>query len=187
MSGMRSKSTKNLWQVRPARADQIARLVTDLGSEDGRVRHQSRLALVEIGAPAVRPLIAALADPQENVRWEAAKALGEIGDPSAASALVNALEDKSFGVRWLAAEGLIALKQYALAPLLLALTKRSSSVWLRRGAHHVLHDLSMRGFRNQVAPVLEALEDVEPLTEVPLAAWTTLERLAGTHRYRGRA
>ena len=183
----RSKLVKEPKQVRLVPTDQLARLMADLGSDDGQVSQKARLSLVEIGTPAVRSLIEALADPSDNVRWGAAKALGEIGDPSAASALVNALEDKSSGIRWLAAEGLIALRQYALPPLLHALTERSSSVWLRRGTHHVLSDLALRGFHDQVAPVIEALEDVEPVVGVPPAAWLALEQLPSRRRRRMRS
>ena len=48
------------------------------------------------------------------MRWEAAKALGKIGDPKAALALVGALEDPRSGIRWLAAEGLMAIGREAL-------------------------------------------------------------------------
>jgi HEAT repeat protein len=42
---------------------------------DGVVRREARLALVFIGKPAVDPLIPLLQDPDDDVRWEAAKAL----------------------------------------------------------------------------------------------------------------
>jgi HEAT repeat protein len=111
-------------------------------------RQQARIALVDIGAPAVPYLIQALEDPEseECARWEAAKALSDIGDPAAAPALINALgQDERFGIRWLAAEGLIALERQGLTPLLEALIQRSDSAWLREGAHHVLRTLAGKG------------------------------------------
>jgi HEAT repeat protein len=113
------------------------------------------------------------------VRWEAAKALGQISDPTAAEALVRALEDEMFDVRWLAAEGLITLGRGALLPLLHALVERSDSEWLREGAHHVFHDL-VKGkpdLKDILQPVLATLDDVEPSLEVPFAAETALNKL----------
>ena len=50
----------------------IGALITDLGVKDGMVRERARQSLVAIGGPAVAPLIEALADRNENMRWEAA-------------------------------------------------------------------------------------------------------------------
>jgi HEAT repeat protein len=152
-------------------------LLAALGSYDGIVRQHARQALVAIGEPSVAPLIEALTDPSDDVRWEAAKALGQIGDPAAAPALVSVLEDENNGVRWLGAEGLIALGREGLVPLLQALEQRSDSVWLREGAHHVLHDLARGDLEDVLSPVLAALEDIEPTIEVPWAARAALDAL----------
>ncbi len=144
-------------------------------------RQRARLSLVDIGSPAVPYLVQALEDPDsvECVRWEAAKALSDIGDPQAAPALVDVLgRDEHFGIRWLAAEGLIALGRSGLGPLLNALIQRSNSAWLREGAHHVLRILAGRGLYAQVAPVLTALEDIEPAVQVPPAARAALDALS---------
>jgi len=159
----------------------MSALVTDLGSKDGLVRVRARLSLVAIGEQAVGPLVKALAHRNKWVRWEAAKALGQIGDLTAAEALVRALEDEVFDVRWLAAEGLITLGRGALLPLLHALVERSDSEWLREGAHHVFHDL-VKGrpeLWDVLQPVLAALEDVEPSLEAPIAAEDALNKLTG--------
>lgn len=159
----------------------INSLIADLDSEDGLVRVRARRSLVAIGGPAVRSLVKALASRKQWVRWEAAKAMGQIGDPAAAQALVWALEDDMFDVRWLAAEGLIAIGREALVPLLRALVERSDSEWLREGAHHVFHDLA-RGrsdLKGVLQLVLAALEDVEPSLEVPVAAETAVKKLRG--------
>jgi HEAT repeat protein len=50
-------------------------------------------ALVEIGTPAVAPLVAALKDSDTHVQWQAARALGQIGDARAIEPLIAALED----------------------------------------------------------------------------------------------
>ena len=156
----------------------IQALVADLDDRDGFHRQEARLELVQMGEPAVSALIAALQDPSEQMRWEAAKALSEIGDPDAVPALISALEDPSFGVRWLAAEGLIALRERGLAPLLEALIHHSDSTWLRQGVHHVLRTMATEyNLHGTLAPVLKALDDYEPELEAPAAAAKALKEL----------
>ncbi len=157
----------------------IRNLMTTLTSKDGLARKRAREELVEIGQPAVPHLLEALKDKRRDVRWEAAKALSEIGDPRAAVGLVAALSDNDSGIRWMAAEGLIAMEREGLAPLLEALIAHGESVWLREGARHVLNVLAKNEkLPNQVAPVLQALHGPAPSIEVPRAAKMALEVLA---------
>ena len=128
-----------------------------------------------LGHPAVGPLIPLLDDGHDHVRWEAAKSLGEIGDPAVAPALVKTLEDRDAGVRWLAAEGLIRMRRAGLPALFHALIERPDSVWLREGAHHVLHALAKHGLADRVSAVLAALEDIEPEAAIPAAARKALD------------
>jgi HEAT repeat protein len=158
--------------------DAIRDLITTLTGQDGSARKRAREQLVEIGPPAVASLLPLLSNKQTYVRWEAAKALSEIGDPSAAPALVKALEDDDSGIRWLAAEGLILAEQAGLPPLLEALLEQGESVRLRDGADHVLKVLA----RNEKLPgygerVLQALHDASPATEVARAAKLALETM----------
>jgi HEAT repeat protein len=155
----------------------IKLFVKELSSIDWLVRVKARRNLVEIGGPAVAPLTRALANRNKLMRWEAAKTLGQIGDPEAAQALVRALEDKIFDVRWLAAEGLTSIGKKALVPLLEALVERSDSPWMREGAHHVLHDIDKGGINEIIVPVLDALEGMEAHLEAPIAAEAALNKL----------
>lgn len=162
----------------PIRPDDIQTLIDELDNPDGLKRRRARISLVTIGYLAVPALIEVLSDEREHVRWEAGKALGEIGDPAAAPALVKLLEDDNQDVRGVASEGLIALDRGSIVPLLRALVKRFSSVWLRDGAHHVLHILKQRGHLSEPEEkVFNALEDVVPEVEVPWAAENALEAL----------
>jgi hypothetical protein len=160
----------------PGKAD-IGSLVAALASQDRATRQKAREALVGLGHPAVESLIALLDDRHDHVRWEAAKSLSDIGDPAAAPALVETLEDRDAGVRWLAAEGLIRMRKASLKPLFQALIARPDSQPLREGAHHVLHDLARQGLDDRVAPVLAALEDIEPSATVPAAARKALDAI----------
>ena len=155
----------------------IQSLIMGLSSSDDTVRVHSRESLVRTGNRAVPQLIEALKHPQHWVRWEAAKALGEIGDPKAAPALTEALEDDEFDVRWLAAIGLIGTNIKGLKPLLQALIKKGDSTLLREGAHHVIHDLAKGALRKYLLPLKVALEDIEPAVEVPQSAYKVLDIL----------
>ena len=146
-------------------------LVADLGSKDAVERRDARAALVQIRSAAVPSLLYALDAPQQHVRWEAAKALAEIADPSAAERLVVALGDKDSDVRWVAGEALIALGGDCVRPLLTTLTKSDLPDGVYQGAHHVLHDLVKRGdLASLLEPVLKAFDQPEPEIAVPLAA-----------------
>jgi HEAT repeat protein len=158
--------------------EEIAKWMAALSSKDGMERQHARLALVEIGKPAIPYLIEALKDKHQQVRWEAAKALGSIQDPTAAPALTEALMDECTEVRWLAAEGLIALREEAVVPLLHAMEKHFDSIWLRHGAHHVLHALERYDLLDEkTLQVLDALRSIQPAVTVPWAAHAALESL----------
>jgi HEAT repeat protein len=164
---------------RHADAATVSALIGDLGSKDGLVRVRARQALANIGGKAVAPLEEALTGKYDYKRWEAAKTLGQIGDPKATEALINALEDEMFDVRWLAAEGLIAIGWPALVTVLRKLTEKPDSLWLREGVYHILHGIDMGDLEEILLPVRNALEDVEAPLEVPVAAEAALKSLMG--------
>lgn len=69
----------------------IASLVTALGDFDARVRDAALAGVQSAGAPAIRPLTAALARPDTGA--SAAQALGGIGTPAAVAALDAVLKN----------------------------------------------------------------------------------------------
>jgi NTE family protein len=159
-------------------ANAIDALIEALNSEDEQARQNAYSALVQMGAAVVPALLAALAAPQEDRRWEAAMVLRDIADPRAAPSLVRALEDEAFPVRWTAAEGLIALGQDALLPLLRALAYLSSSQWLYEGARQVLEAFDRLNMLTlAVRQVLEAMDRPESGMIVPPAAQAALHEL----------
>jgi hypothetical protein len=162
--------------------DTIASLLDKLASTDGVERRAARENLEEIGRPATPGLIRALQSPNRYARWEAAKALGQIADRNAAPALVRSLKDEEAAVRWLAGAALINLGRAALVPLLRGLEGSSDSIGFRDGAHHVLHGLIREGVADEAAPVLEALENLEPRVEAPIAAYHVLQQLRRAKR-----
>ena len=159
--------------------EEIRALADALADGDGVTRHNAREQLERVGKPAVPYLVSTLRSPSEHARWEAAKALAEIADPSAAPALVHALCDQKAAVRWLAGNALIKLGHDALAPLLRGLEASSDSIWFRDGAHHVLRSLIRDGEADEAIPVIEALENLEPRIEAPIAAYHVLQGMNG--------
>jgi HEAT repeat protein len=155
----------------------VKALVAALKSQDGAIRITARRALQAIGEPAVPPLIAALTSTNNDVRWEAAKALGYLRAPQAAEALVAALRDGDTGVRWLAAEALGGLGRAGLEPLLTALVHQSDSPLLRSGAHHVLRSLADTVADVPVRPVIAALESGVQHAELVVRAHEALQAL----------
>ena len=159
-------------------ASNVNQLLATLAGTDAVERRAARDALADVGSPAVPGLLAALEDKRQHVRWEAAKTLTAIADPTAAESLVHALADEDPDVRWVAGEAMIALQGDAVKPLLNALIKSQDSEGLYASAHHVLRDLSQPGELGPLlAPVLKALDESEPEIAVPIAAQRTLENL----------
>ncbi len=170
--------------IQPNRLDnsphavRIRELITRLAAKDGMTRREARRELEEFGEEAGPQLAQALNNKDENVRWEAAKALTRIQDPGAAPALVKALMDERFEVQWLAAEALIALGRAAVAPILRELIDSYGSLYLRQGAHHVLHALDRRKLLEpRVQRVIDELRSLEPLEPFPTTARRALQSL----------
>ena len=157
----------------------IESLMEMLASKDGVIRQKAREALVALGKPAVSSLTQALLNSRlDQVRWEAAKALGEINDSSSIPPLVKALEDSNHDVAWLAAEALIPYKKTAWPPLLQTLIKsESDSVELRKGAHHVLVNQKEEGFNDLLTTLLKALESSAAPESSAVAANDILKKM----------
>jgi hypothetical protein len=158
----------------------VESLVGMLASKDGMVRQKARKSLVALGKPAVSSLAQALQTSElDQVRWEAAKALGAIGDTTSIPTLVRALEDSDGDVTWLAAEALRKFKKTAWPQLLEGLLKRNGndSVLLRRGAHHVLRNQKEDGFNDLLATLQNALESNSAPESTLVAASDILKRM----------
>jgi HEAT repeat protein len=177
--------------TQPSQAD-IDSLIRRLDCEEMPDCQKSRQSLVEIGSAAVPALVELLKSPKEFVRWEAAKALGQIGDKAAIPAMVNSLEDTDADVRWLAAVALIRMGTIVVVPLLQALVDQPESFWLYEGAHHVLTYLARRdrkanqhptrrkySLANVLEPVVVALESIQPSVEAPGQARMAMDAMKG--------
>jgi len=148
-----------------------------LRSDDPVIREKARNVLITAGSAAVVPLAQSLKDPADHVCWEAAKALGAIGDPAAASALVETLEHPNHDVRWVAAEALPALGRDGLKQVLMALLTKSGSSWVQKSAHHALAKLADHKSGYFLKPLLEKFDAFEPGVAIPPAALRALYKL----------
>ena len=139
--------------------DRVDRLIQELGSFGAGVQRNAIEALVEMGRPAVKPLIAALKDRYSQRRQGAAVALGEIGDPRAVEPLITiALGDEDEEVRWAAAGALGRIKDpRAVEPLIAAL--RDEDRRIREGAARTLGKIKDP---RAVKPLIVALRDEDP-------------------------
>ena len=155
--------------------DNVDALALVLSDRDGRKREETRAALVAIGEPIILVLTGLITNPNHHVRWEAAKALGEINHPDAAPALVVALGDSETDIRWLGGEGLLGLGHAAIEPLLRELAEHGCDVQLRQGAHHVVRELVRAGRHSYLAPLLDALDGPAAADTVPPTALNALE------------
>lgn len=102
----------------------------------------------------VEDLIIALRSRNADTRYEAAVALGKLGDPEAIDPLQEALSDPEPGVRWVAMEALGAIGEPAIDALISLLS--SPEVDTRWGAAIALGDI---GSTEAIGPLAAALED----------------------------
>ncbi len=154
----------------------ISSLIAELDNPNSVERRRARIELIQLQAAAVPALTGLLTDPRQRVRWESAKALEVIDDPSTAPAFIKALEDEDAGIRWLAAEALGRMGAIGLRLLLSKLISDTGSGWLREGAHHALHFYNGM-LSPQLEQLLRALEDKTNAESVPWAAGIALQSL----------
>ena len=153
----------------------VEALLKDLSSTNGEARSVARRRLLRYGSAVANSLISLLSSGQPQTRWEAAKALGQIRTGTAAEALALALADEHRDVRWVAADGLIAMGEDAIVPLLEELIDHADSVWVRSAASHVLSEMLPQ--HTILKPVVVALNGSAPMFEVPVAAFEVMRAL----------
>jgi len=149
-----------------------------LAEDAGLVRLQARKALVKRGDSVAPLLVQALKDPREQLRWEAAKALGSLDESLSVPALVSALSDPNPDVAWLVGEALKRRKKAAWEPLLrLLMEDRTDSVLLCQRAHHVFKGQKEEGLNDLLAGLVSALESSNAREAASVAAYALLERM----------
>ncbi len=151
--------------------------IRTLNSRDVLDRQRAREDLLKAGPPALKSLLQALHDPDDQVRWEAVRVLREMKDPSIVPELIRMLRDENFVVRWMASEALVDLGHYSLIPVLRELIVHPDLGWLHDAAHHVLRLQAYGKLKPILSPVLKAMDSVECTLEVPIAATVAIRKL----------
>ncbi|HDL18323.1 MAG TPA: HEAT repeat domain-containing protein [Bacteroidetes bacterium] len=183
---MKTEETKSKINIEK---ENIRSLFFDLGGENGLNRQEARKVFVSRGTDAVDYLAEAIIIANHNeklanfgvspghLKWEALKALVEIANPSSTPLFLDAMKDEDNSIRWLAAEGFSALQNDGLKYLLDALIKSPDSLFLRRGAHHVLSTFiqlrKIPGMRELLNELKNPVED----ERIPLSAKKVLEAI----------
>jgi len=154
-------------------------LINLLEDEDDAVRRKARKSLVIMGSKAVATLSFTLENSKiYKARWEAAKALGSIGDVRSIPTMIKALEDPESDVAWLAAKALKKMGKAAWPELFHVLVKRGpESVQLQHGAHYILRKQADGGFDDLLQILREALVSFSNPESISLAAYNILERM----------
>jgi hypothetical protein len=161
-----------------ANEEDVKNYLVDLESDDIEVRNLARRQLTNIGPEIIPDLIYQLKNDKQQCRWEAAKILGEIRDPAAADALVDALLDDSISVHWAVSEALIKYGRDAILPLLEGITRHFDSMRFRQGAYHILHVLErFHQLDPKTQEVLDSLRSIQPSVTAPWAAERAIEAL----------
>jgi HEAT repeat protein len=92
------------------------------------------------------------------------------------------MQDEVFEIRWIAAEGLIAIGNDSIKPLLIALTDEPKELFLREEAHHVIKYIISQNAKgpelNKILKSVErALDSTVPIIAAAGAAKDALEKL----------
>lgn len=154
--------------------DEARRMLTSR-SAVGRARAAYLLGLVR-DADSVALLLPLLSDPAADVRMVAARALGTIGDPSAASGILQALRTSHGHIglpAWVAAEALLAMGTEVGPALEFGLSSSDPAV------RNVCAVVAGHGTYFTVAPQLRILLATDSDADVRASAAVALGRVGG--------
>lgn len=133
-------------------------LLCALAEGHGELHRAASRALRDLGDTTTDTLIGALNHPDSHVRWHAARALGQIGNPRGIETLVEGLHDEHPAVRWATASVLASLDAQAIPAILRALIRRPMTEPFRQAVYHALHAMPSHHTRLYLQPLLEALQ-----------------------------
>ncbi|HJZ77531.1 MAG TPA: HEAT repeat domain-containing protein [Vicinamibacterales bacterium] len=155
--------------------DLTGALVDLLRHEDADLRIQAALALgtQEEQPAAIDALIAALDDPDVNVRFHAIEALGKLGSPSAVDRLASITESNDFFLAFPALDSLARIRDAAVAPRVVPLL-RDALV-----GDHAAEVLGEIGDEDAVVPLVAALDRADSSVTSVVDALVAI-----AHRYR---
>lgn len=169
-------------------------LIKALASSQHAVHIASSQAISDLNRLAEPALMAALHHPDAHVRWHAARALGQIGDPFAVDALADGLNDEKQEVRWASARVLANLDGPAIPAILKVLARSPINEPLRQAAFHALNSMTAsREIYDYLRPLLDVLHrqsaisliavEAPAIAQQMLADWKNVEwQGSGEHK-----
>ena len=171
------KNGTRKWQLRAIKAletlkdERSARplLVALIMNRDELHREACR-ALHNLGSLAKSAWVEALSHPDKQIRWEAARGLGQIGDIRAVGILAGGLLDESYSVRWATSDALAHLGTQAIPAILTTLSRYTLNEPSRNAVYHALHGNLSASTQEYIKPLLDALHGSAPDIEAPIIA-----------------
>ncbi|HKI84660.1 MAG TPA: HEAT repeat domain-containing protein [Candidatus Krumholzibacteria bacterium] len=161
----------------PENVPDVALLLEQLGAYDVAVRQNARKTLQSLGEEVLPQMVEMLPKADFVLRWEIIKALSEMRLVAAVPTLIEAMEDDEPDVRWVAAEGLAHLGRGGLRPLLRAIISNPDSIYLHRGAHHVLTKYKQKDLHEALARLRDALSPLAVEEDAVVLAEEALKTL----------
>jgi len=132
----------------------VTELINSLKSDDVKQEKQAARELVDIGKPAVKPLLILLKGNKWKIKWYASEILGKIGDKEAVPELIVTMGDENSGVRSKSMLALVEIDEPSVDPLINALSNENWQI--RRQAAEALGLICAQ---KAVNPLIEILDD----------------------------
>ncbi len=171
------KNGTRKWQLRAIKAleslndERCARsLLLALTMNRDELHREASRALNNLGPLAKSVWIEALGHPDEHIRWEAARGLGQIGDARAVDILAGGLLDENYSVCWATSDALAHLGTQAIPAILTILSQYRLNEPSRNAIYHALHGILSTSTQEYIEPLLEALRGPTPDIEAPAIA-----------------
>jgi hypothetical protein len=145
-------------------------LLLALAKGSGELHRAASRALRDLGDTVADTLVIALTYPDSHVRWHAARALGQIGNPRGIESLVEGLHDEQPAVRWATASVLASLDAQAIPYIFRSMIRQPMSEPYRQAVYHALHAMPSHHTRIYLQPLLEALQGSAASVQAPAVA-----------------
>jgi HEAT repeat protein len=139
------------------------------------LHHSGWRTMNELGRIVAPAMIAALEHKDSHIRWHAARALGQIGDPRAIQTLANGLCDENESVRWASARALAELDALAVPAILEQLVKCQLDETLRQAVLHALKSMPSQATQEFTRPLIEVLNSPTAYIRAPIEAQKLLK------------
>ena len=137
----------------------IKNLIKAFSNKDINIQLKAQNALLDIGKPAVKPLINSLRDEDRGIRYWSTSTLAKIRDKSVVELLIRDSRDENYRVRRSAAEALAMRGDKRVLEILLIQAREDKDYTIRS---IIAEALAKMGDKRGVEILIQALEDEDP-------------------------